>query len=246
MGEDVHEGEPEALRQLMVEYPDLQAFLTDYRKNICRGGTFISSERKWAVGDRVQLEITFPGLIEPIRLSGAVSWARVGTAPGIGIEFDHSPERTTYLERVAQAIEDGDPRVVARLARVLMVEDNSFICGMLQEGISRQAMSCDKVPAAFVFHQASDGARALEIIEQEPVDLLFVDLYLPVLGGESLIKTARELFGLQMPIIAMSGGGQEAEEIALRAGADLFLPKPLRLTIVFEALTQLLGIDLTC
>ena len=66
---------------------------------------------------------------------------------------------------------------------------------------------------------------------------------LPVLDGKSLIRSCRELFGVQFPIIAISAGGMDAEETAITAGADVFLPKPLRLANVYDSMTQLLCLE---
>lgn len=238
-------GEP-SRRLLKVEYPDVQAFLADYKDNVSRGGTFISSQRAWAVGDQLQLLLTFPGLLEPLSLPGRVTWARIGEEPGIGVEFDYNghPQLREQITRQVEAIRQGDPRVVARLVRVLVVDDNSMICEHLREGLNRQSNRCQPVPAVFLVHSASDGSEALAIVESVPIDMVVTDMYLPIMGGDALIRSCRELFGDLLPIIAISGGGLEAQELARAAGADLFLPKPLRLAVVFEAVAQLLGIDL--
>jgi len=42
------------------------------------------------------------------------------------------------------------------------------------------------------FHTASDGLRALEIFDSQPIDLLLVDIELPKMNGIELIKQVRE------------------------------------------------------
>jgi CheY-like chemotaxis protein/Tfp pilus assembly protein PilZ len=232
--------------RLQVEYPDLQAFLLDYRQNISQGSTFVSSQREWQVGDAVELVLTFPGLLENIVLPGRIEWVRIGRDPGVGIQiaFDEQPEVKGKLVQIARSIEAGDPSIVSPRIRVLVAEDNPILCNMLIDGLHRQASRCAAMDSVFVFHHANDGAAAMAIIEKEPLDLLVVDVFLPVLGGDHIIRTARDLFGVQFPIIAISGGGPEAAKTAAEAGADVFLPKPLRLVKVFDAMVQLLGLDL--
>lgn len=231
---------------LRVEYPDIQSFLTDYRENIIHGSTFISSQRVWKVGDRLKISLTFPGLLTPLTLPGTVSWTQTERDRGVGVEFtfhDNPVVKKDFVER-AEAIERGDPHHVARLIKVLLAEDNPMLCEMLREGLNKHANRSSKTPAVFVFHTAQNGSEALKIIEEKPIDVLITDISLPVLDGKTLIRSCRELFGVQFPIIATSTGGQDAESIAIGAGADVFLSKPLRLVSVFDSMSQLLCLDL--
>lgn len=231
--------------RLTVEYPDVEAFLHDFHENISRGGTFVSSSRKWVVGDRIQLTLTFPGLLEPIKIPGNVSWARIGKEPGIGVEFvfEEQPELLDSLSKVVTSIERSDPSVMSRIVRVLIAEDNALIFEMIHNGLNRMAQRKSPVPAVFSCQQAVDGAVAIGVIENVPIDMMIVDVNLPVLDGDTLIYHCRELIGPGFPIIAVSGGGEESSERARKAGADIFLAKPLRLVQVYDSVVELLGLS---
>ena len=238
---------PRTNLSLKVEYPDVESFLHDYTENISQGGTFVSSERTWAVGDTLRLTLSFPGLLKAIHLKGQVAWVRIGKDPGIGVEFvfdddAEAPDSQIRLSRLVGAIQRGERGTVARRVRVLVVEDNPLIIDLLEEGLSRMTERDSSSEAVFAFARASDGAGALEMIENEPIDVVISDFYLPVLDGETFIRKCRELLGPELPIIAVSAGGPEARRRALAAGADLFLSKPLRLVSVFETVTDLLGL----
>jgi CheY-like chemotaxis protein/Tfp pilus assembly protein PilZ len=230
---------------LTVEYPDIKAFLHDYRENIQRGGTFILSPRQWVVGEPLRLTMSFPGLIKPIRLSGRVSWARIGKEPGVGVDFlfDESPERALKLKQKVAAIERGDPAYMARVIRILIAEDNTMIFDMIQEGLDRLVNRRDKVRAVFNCQIATDGSTARNIIENHPIDMLIVDVNLPVLDGDTLIQMCKDLLGPQFPVIAVSGGGKETSSRALQAGADLYLAKPLRLMDIYNSIVDLLELS---
>ena len=72
-------------------------------------------------------------------------------------------------------------------------------------------------------------------------DALIIDVYLPVVDGPKVILTARSELGLvDLPIIAVSAGGDQARDAALAAGANIFLEKPMRLRRVIETMQRLL------
>ena len=56
-----------------------------------------------------------------------------------------------------------------------------------------------------------------------------------------MITAARTELGLtDLPIIAVSAGGDAARRSALEAGANIFLDKPMRLRQVIETMQRLL------
>ena len=73
--------------------------------------------------------------------------------------------------------------------------------------------------------------------------ILQFDVYLPVLDGPHVITLARQELGLtDLPIIAVSAGGDSARASALAAGANIFLDKPMRLRQVIETMRHLVKI----
>ncbi|MCX5746839.1 MAG: response regulator, partial [Proteobacteria bacterium] len=72
-------------------------------------------------------------------------------------------------------------------------------------------------------------------------DALIIDVYLPVMDGPTVIAAARTELGLvDLPIIAVSAGGDSARKSALAAGANIFLDKPMRLRQVIDTIQRLL------
>ena len=81
------------------------------------------------------------------------------------------------------------------------------------------------------------------MLKTRSFDAAIVDVYLPVLDGASLIQQARTNLGLtNLPIITMSAGGADARSAALKAGASVFLEKPVRLREVVATMRQLLSV----
>jgi len=228
--------------KLVVDYEGADDLVSDYTENLSSGGTFLVTNRELPIGARVSLVLAFPGLLEPIAIAGIVRWTRARTASGagVGIEFEPGDAR----DRLAAAIErvrDRDPRTVARVIELLVVEDNPHIAELIEQGLLA-SMRRDTACPSFSIRSAPDGRSALEALKAAPCDVMIIDIYLPVIDGSRVISTARGPLGLQdMAIIAFSGGGDAARDAALDAGANAFIDKPLRLRQVLETIQRLVS-----
>ena len=82
----------------------------------------------------------------------------------------------------------------------------------------------------FDIREASDGQEALSQIAQDPPDLLFLDLKLPILDGWETARRIRAMQGIvrNVPIIALTAQAMVGdEEKALAAGCDDYIAKPI-------------------
>lgn len=229
---------------LFVEYEGADDLIGDYTENLSTGGTFVATNRELPMGTRVQLVLSFPGLLEPVAIEGVVRWKRATRGeegePGAGIEFAAGPARD-QLAAVVDKIRRRDPQTVSRLFRVLVVEDNRHVAQLITEGLRGSARR-DFGGVSFAFRSAEDGRAAVEILRREKFDALIIDVYLPVLDGPRVIQQARGELGLaDLPIIAVSAGGDAARRSALDAGANIFLDKPMRLRQVIDTMQRLLN-----
>jgi DNA-binding response OmpR family regulator len=76
------------------------------------------------------------------------------------------------------------------------------------------------------FVEADTGHEALELALEVRPDLVILDLMLPGASGLDVLRSLRkDLPGGDTPVIVMSAWGH-ADQAALEAGADRFLPKP--------------------
>jgi uncharacterized protein (TIGR02266 family) len=229
---------------LFVEYDGADDLIGDFTSNLSSGGTFVATNRTLPVGTLIVLVLSFPGLVSPISLEGTVRWTRgdnaVGDA-GAGIEFSPGPSLSMLAELVDR-IRVGDPRMVTRLLQVLVVEDNHHVAELIQQGLAGSTRRDFGGAVSFAFTIAEDGRRALELLRGERFDVAIIDMYLPIIDGSQLIKLARQELGLvDLPIIAVSAGGEAARDAALSAGADIFLDKPMRLRRVIETMQSLIA-----
>ncbi len=239
--------EPVTLR---VEYEGADDLVGDYTENLSSGGTFVATNRELPIGTNIKLVLSFPGLLEPIAIEGTVRWTRgnkdgtevlaEGEEAGAGIQFAPGPARD-QLAAVIDKIRARDPKMVSRLFHLLVVEDNRHVANLIHDGLKGSAKREFGGGVSFNVRQAEDGRQAIDILRKETFDALIVDVYLPVVDGAKVISTARGELGLaQLPIIAVSAGGDAARKSALAAGANIFLDKPMRLRQVIETIQKLL------
>ena len=87
--------------------------------------------------------------------------------------------------------------------------------------------------------KAYDGSEALELLEQQPVDLMILDVMMPGLDGIRTTLKVRETSSI--PIIILSAKSEDADKIlGLNIGADDYLTKPFNpLELVARVKSQL-------
>ena len=75
---------------------------------------------------------------------------------------------------------------------------------------------------------ASNGKEALEVIKNDPPDMVLLDLMMPEMGGMAVCRRIRENPATRlMPVIMITAKGEVADEIkGLQRGADDYIAKP--------------------
>jgi two-component system, sensor histidine kinase RpfC len=90
---------------------------------------------------------------------------------------------------------------------------------------------------------AENGEEVLDILAQDPPDLVIVDLHMPGLSGVDVIRQARVMQAGQSartPIIVLSADATvEAMKEAQRAGAYLYMTKPISLPKLLDTLSNI-------
>jgi CheY-like chemotaxis protein len=117
---------------------------------------------------------------------------------------------------------------------VFVVDDDSGVRRLIATGL-RHRFGVHAMPMAGA-DEALTWARTVRPI------LIVTDLMMPEIDGAELTRRLKsDPITADIPIVVMSGGGLEARELALAAGADEFLAKPIH----FADLGEILGRWLT-
>ncbi len=86
-----------------------------------------------------------------------------------------------------------------------------------------------------------NSLNLLKTIDFEKPDLLLLDIWMPVLSGDQVIKTIRADSKLRNLPIIMYSASSEGEAIAEKSGADDYISKPFDIDILVGKIAKLLG-----
>ncbi|GAC1593780.1 MAG: hypothetical protein NVS3B20_18600 [Polyangiales bacterium] len=194
------------------------------------------------LGARVQVRLSFPLLVTAFEFSGTVKSHHRGDGPGdspsITVEIDHdaSTVRAQLAQLLARPTHSQPPALSEPTYHILIVEDNTMIRDMFAYGVQKYFKKRNGVTVDL----ATDGEEAWKMLNDSSYDLAIVDHYLPAMNGAQLISQVRNDARLcELPVVAISVGGDEAREASIAAGADLFLDKPVVLRDLFATLDRL-------
>jgi len=101
-------------------------------------------------------------------------------------------------------------------ARVLVIDDDADIRGLVTELLERAGLSVE---------QAEDGRSGLRALHKTPPDLVVLDVSMPDLDGWQTLERIRDLS--EVPVLMLTARGEELERVrGLQAGADDYVVKP--------------------
>ena len=245
MGREDKRADPRAPFVLRVNFRDRTDCL-DATENLSRGGLFVQTSDRFEVGQRVELSLAFPGLLEPVGLRGEVVWVRPprqDSSGGVGIRVPDEADRQRLdsvlggrATRASQAPEGG--------YKVLLVEDNPLVVEMYSYVLKKLATAELRGKIPMEVHFASDGHAGLQALAADGFHLVLTDLYMPVMDGFALVQKMKSDPRLRdIPVVAISGGGREAESRARAEGVEVYLRKPVKFAEVLETVKRLLRIS---
>lgn len=88
---------------------------------------------------------------------------------------------------------------------------------------------------------AKDGQQAIDMFKENVVDLVLMDLQLPIIDGYTATRELKKI-NSSIPIIAQTAHVMSGErEKCMEAGCDDYLSKPIRLQILMDTLSKFLN-----
>lgn len=114
---------------------------------------------------------------------------------------------------------------------ILVVEDEHINFRYLQEILK-------KTHATII--RAENGFEAVECAKKNKIDIILMDIKLPIMDGYEATRQIR-IFNKEVPIIAQTAYVMLGEEEKTKtAGCNDYLTKPLRIKTVLDALSKYL------
>jgi signal transduction histidine kinase/DNA-binding response OmpR family regulator len=92
---------------------------------------------------------------------------------------------------------------------------------------------------------ATNGQEALDNLRRNWVDVVFMDIRMPIMNGDEAVKKIREEFnGKNIVCIAISAYSMAHEvEYYLEEGFDFFIPKPFKFDEIYQVLERLCAVE---
>ncbi|OLZ08526.1 sporulation transcription factor Spo0A [Sulfobacillus thermosulfidooxidans] len=120
--------------------------------------------------------------------------------------------------------------------KVLIADDNREFCELLQEAIRGE----EGLEVAGI---ANHGMEVLELLSQQPVDVIVLDIIMPHLDGIGVLERLAQMDLPNPPrVIILTAFGQETmTQKALELGADYYILKPFNLKVLASRVKQLAG-----
>lgn len=251
MPEDASKGERRDFSRteliLKIEYPAAEDFFADYTHDMSDSGVFVATTKPFSIGEQLTFDISFPGLLAPIRARGEVRWLRGAEEEtdekpaGIGVTFIFSSdgeaaEWKRLLERIKHPPppEGGEP---SPPFRVLLADDSPTVREMFRYAVQKFHRGRLKGQRMLDLVEAEDGNSAWDRLREGSFDLAIIDYYMPVMDGAELIRQIRKQDRHRsLAVIVVSQGSEEVCEEVYSAGADLFIKKPVLLNQLLKSL----------
>jgi two-component system copper resistance phosphate regulon response regulator CusR len=109
--------------------------------------------------------------------------------------------------------------------RILIAEDETRVAAFLEKGLRKNG---------FVTVVAKDGQQAMQIVANEKIDLLLLDLRMPIKDGWEVLEELRDR-GLNFPIIIMTAFDDNKNRfLAMQQGASDYVTKPFQFRDLLE------------
>jgi two-component system KDP operon response regulator KdpE len=115
-------------------------------------------------------------------------------------------------EQIEQTIQVG----VAPVARILIVDDDPQF---------RRTLGLALDSHGYEVAAAAGGREALDAVSSGPLDVIVLDWHMPEMDGIETCRALRERSNV--PVIMVSGNRLNPQDMALEAGANDYLTKPL-------------------
>lgn len=123
--------------------------------------------------------------------------------------------------------------------KILIVDDEAHIRMLIGQTLE------DLEDEGVEFLTAENGEIALEIIQKENPELVFLDVMMPKMNGMEVCRRVKKELGMdKVFIVLLTAKGQETDrQKGLDVGADVYMTKPFDPEVLLNKAKEVLGIS---
>ncbi len=121
---------------------------------------------------------------------------------------------------------------------VLVVDDSGVMRAMIIKSMKMSGLPLGDI------HQAGNGKEGLESLDQNWIDLVVVDINMPVMNGEEMIDAMKQNPETEnIPIVVISTEGSQARLERLKQKGAAFIHKPFTPETIRDTVKTIMKLD---
>ena len=128
--------------------------------------------------------------------------------------------------------EQSEPTAIRSSYSLLIVEDNEELLQLMTKLLG----------ADYMVYTANNGKEAIDVVEQEEIDLIVSDVMMPEMDGIEFCQYIKNKFETShIPVVLLTAKNKEEDRVeAYESGADGFISKPFNLSVLHARISNLL------
>lgn len=104
--------------------------------------------------------------------------------------------------------------------KILAIDDSPTLRKLLRYYLTRRG---------YEVSEANNGKVGLDFIERENFDLVILDMEMPVMKGDAVLRKLKEMEHFSVPVLILSADKDEENKAkAIALGASFYLTKPFK------------------
>jgi two-component system chemotaxis response regulator CheY len=121
---------------------------------------------------------------------------------------------------------------------VLVVDDSAVVRTMISRTLRLSGLPLGEI------YECANGQEGLEALERNWIDLVLVDINMPVMNGEEMIQKLRANPAMaDLPVIVVSTEGSQTRIERLQAQGARFVHKPFTPEMVRQIVTEVTRVE---
>jgi two-component system alkaline phosphatase synthesis response regulator PhoP len=119
--------------------------------------------------------------------------------------------------------------------KLLIVDDEAHIRMLIEQTLE------ELEDEGVNFLTAENGEQALEIIQSENPQLVFLDVMMPKMNGMEVCRRVKKELSIKVFIVLLTAKGQELDRLkGQEVGADLYMTKPFDPEVILQKAREVL------